>query len=216
MSGREEILSRVREALNARSVLRPPEGGTTNFRDTMPAGGESFDERVKLFAANALALRAEFQIVRDWSVLGEIAQREGWKKIATHGGKLTDAAVSQLGTPCLRVDGGYDPNEMESCDAGITECEALISQTGGVLVSAVRSGGRGLSALPPHHVVLATADQLLPDLTAAFDLLRERYGDAPPSFISFVTGPSRTGDIERILVLGAHGPKKLTILLKVA
>ena len=43
----------------------------------------------------------------------------------------------------------------------------------------------------------------------------KRYGDAPPSFLSFVTGASRTGDIERILVLGAHGPKKLTILLKV-
>lgn len=215
MSGRDEILSRVREALKVRSVLGPPEGGTTNFRDAMPAGGESFDERVNLFAANAAALRAEFLIVRDWSALGEIARREGWKKVATHKGTLTDSALAQIGTPHLSVDGGYDPNEMESCDAGITECEALVAQTGGVLVSAARSGGRGLSVLPPHHIVLATADQLLADLTAAFDLLRERYGDSPPSFISFVTGASRTGDIERILVLGAHGPKKLTVLLHV-
>ena len=56
------------------------------------------------------------------------------------------------------------------------------------------------------------ATQLVPDLPAAFSLLKPKYGAGYPSMISFITGPSRTGDIERILVLGAHGPKKLTIL----
>jgi L-lactate dehydrogenase complex protein LldG len=67
--------------------------------------------------------------------------------------------------------------------------------------------------LPPHHVVIARRGQLRPDLTAGFSLLRQKYAPDYPSFISFITGPSRTGDIERILVLGAHGPKRLTILL---
>jgi L-lactate dehydrogenase complex protein LldG len=66
--------------------------------------------------------------------------------------------------------------------------------------------------LPPHHVVLARREQLVPDLPAAFALVKSKHGAAYPSMISFITGPSRTGDIERILVLGAHGPKKLTIL----
>jgi L-lactate dehydrogenase complex protein LldG len=65
--------------------------------------------------------------------------------------------------------------------------------------------------LPPHHVVLARKEQLLRDLPAAFELLKKKYSANYPSMISFITGPSRTGDIERILVLGAHGPKKLTI-----
>ncbi|HEY9508466.1 MAG TPA: LUD domain-containing protein, partial [Verrucomicrobiae bacterium] len=73
------------------------------------------------------------------------------------------------------------------------------------------SGGRALSVLPPHHVVLARRDQLLRDLPSAFQFLKQKYRDNYPSMISFITGPSRTGDIERILVLGAHGPKKLTI-----
>lgn len=54
---------------------------------------------------------------------------------------------------------------------------------------------------------------MLPDLTAAFELVKQRYGSNYPSFFSFITGPSRTGDIERILVLGAHGPKRLSVLL---
>jgi L-lactate dehydrogenase complex protein LldG len=65
--------------------------------------------------------------------------------------------------------------------------------------------------LPPHHVVIARRGRLLPDLPAAFEFLKEKYAPDYPSFTSFITGPSRTGDIERILVLGAHGPRKLTI-----
>ncbi len=103
--------------------------------------------------------------------------------------------------------------ELAHCDAGISECDALIAQTGSVLVTSHSAGGRALSCLPPHHVVIARRDQLVPDLPAAFELLQQKYGGNYPSMISFITGPSRTGDIERILVLGAHGPKKLTIFM---
>jgi len=54
---------------------------------------------------------------------------------------------------------------------------------------------------------------LLPDLPAAFELSQKIYGNDYPSLITFITGPSRTGDIERILVLGAHGPRSLTAFL---
>jgi L-lactate dehydrogenase complex protein LldG len=67
--------------------------------------------------------------------------------------------------------------------------------------------------LPPHHIVIAKRSQLVADLPAALALVAERYKQNWPSFIGFITGPSRTGDIERILVLGAHGPRKLTVLL---
>jgi L-lactate dehydrogenase complex protein LldG len=104
-------------------------------------------------------------------------------------------------------------NDLESCDAGLTECEALVAQTGSVLVSAPSAGGRALSVLPPHHIVLARRSQVVPDLSVALQRVQEKFKDQFPSFLSFISGPSRTGDIERILVLGAHGPKRLTILL---
>ena len=114
----------------------------------------------------------------------------------------------------MQVADGYEKHALEACDAGLTGCECLVAQTGSVCVTTHSSGGRALSVLPPHHVVIARRAQLLPDLTAAYELLAQKYAATGyPSFLGFITGPSRTGDIERILVLGAHGPKKLTVLL---
>jgi L-lactate dehydrogenase complex protein LldG len=62
-------------------------------------------------------------------------------------------------------------------------------------------------------VVLATIDQLVATVGDALELARQRHAGRLPSMLSFITGPSRTGDIERILVLGAHGPKQLFVIL---
>jgi L-lactate dehydrogenase complex protein LldG len=238
MSERENILGRIREALRvlapvpgAHGHAEPPGRGaealptfhTVSEREAaahipewLPAVGESFEARVELFRANSAELKADFRLVETREALAaqlrEIASAEGWKKIATHRGELTDATAATLGLPICRTDERYDVAELESCDAGISGCDALVAQTGTVLVSNGSAGGRALSVVPPHHVVLARRDQLLPDLPSAFALLKEKYAPDYPSFISLITGPSRTGDIERILVLGAHGPKKLTIL----
>jgi L-lactate dehydrogenase complex protein LldG len=96
---------------------------------------------------------------------------------------------------------------------GITSCVSIIAQFGAILVSSETSGGRALSILPPAHVVIARADQLVPDLATCIEQVNLQNGGKMPSMLSFITGPSRTGDIERILVLGAHGPKELYLIL---
>jgi L-lactate dehydrogenase complex protein LldG len=185
------------------------------MRQWLPKAGETFEEQLELFSKNAAELKADFQLFNSADEMRQALVRlrdsENWKRAACHSGGLTDAICPMLNIPLLRTDRTYDIHALEACDAGITECDALIAQTGSVLVTSRRAGGRALSVLPPHHVVLARREQMLPDLPAAFDLLKKKYAANYPSFISFITGPSRTGDIERILVLGAHGPKKLTI-----
>ena len=91
----------------------------------------------------------------------------------------------------------------------VTGCDCLVAQTGSIFVSTRSADGRAASVLPAMHLVVAHRDQLVPDLPTAFALLRQRYGDHWPSAISLITGPSRTADIEKILVMGAHGPKRL-------
>jgi len=223
MSEREAILSRIREALKvsaphpgAHDHNEPPAGDLRNFSKWLPAVGASQAEQIALFRANSTELRTDFRLIDSMShMVSEIASisgKENWQKIARHRGALIDDALSMLDLPSITTDDGYDVNALESSDAGITECDALIAQTGTVLVTSRSAGGRALSVLPPHHVVIARRDQLLPDLPSAFALLKKKYADSYPSMISLITGPSRTGDIERILVLGAHGPKKLTVL----
>ncbi len=91
------------------------------------------------------------------------------------------AAAASLALPTLLTERGYDLAALEQCDAALTECDALVAQTGSVLITSRSAGGRTLSALTPHHVALARREQLVPDLTAAFALLAERYGAITPA-----------------------------------
>jgi L-lactate dehydrogenase complex protein LldG len=222
VTSREIILGRIREALKL-AAPHPVFADTTepalpvSPQKWLPPVGPTLEQQIELFRKNAEDLKAEFRACVDIDEARQhvksLAAAGDWKKIGRHAGGLTDAVSRELGLPEVRTDSGYDVNDLENCDAGLTECESLIAQTGSVLVSAPSAGGRALSVLPPHHIVLARRAQMVPDLSVALRRVQEKYKDKFPSFISFITGPSRTGDIERILVLGAHGPKRLTILL---
>ena len=226
MSEQENIFARIREGLSVPAPLPGSHDGDhakpanlptpADHRRVLPAVGASFDERAAMFAKNSTELRSDFKLLKDAAELAaelkKLRDAEGWQRVASHKGSLAEAACQVLGLPALLTDANFDKVELEKCPVGISECDALIAQTGSVLVTSRSAGGRALSVLPPHHVVVAHRDQLVADLPEAFALLKVKYGSNYPSMISFITGPSRTGDIERILVLGAHGPKKLTIL----
>jgi L-lactate dehydrogenase complex protein LldG len=98
-------------------------------------------------------------------------------------------------------------------DCGITLCECLIERTGSILLTSRQLAGRRLSIFPPVHVVVASTGQMLPDIRQGLDFIRKKYRSGLPSMISLVTGASRTADIEKTLVLGAHGPRELVLFL---
>ncbi|MFZ0796347.1 MAG: LUD domain-containing protein [Terriglobales bacterium] len=101
----------------------------------------------------------------------------------------------------------------EASQATVTLAEALIAQTGSILVTA-SCGGRGASVIAPCHIVFATIAQLVPDLpTALSRVSQERILDHN-SFACVISGSSRTADIEKILVQGAHGPRRLVVILQ--
>jgi L-lactate dehydrogenase complex protein LldG len=100
----------------------------------------------------------------------------------------------------------------ESSQVTITLAEALVAQTGSVLVSAA-CGGRGASVIAPVHIVVAKIDQLVPDIETALARVQQRGTVSQNSFLCLITGSSRTADIEKILVMGAHGPRRLLVFL---
>jgi L-lactate dehydrogenase complex protein LldG len=98
-------------------------------------------------------------------------------------------------------------------DCGITLCECLVTRTGSFILTSKQLAGRRLSVFPPVHIVVAGTAQLVPDIKDGLAFIKKKYRDKLPSMISLVTGASRTADIEKTLVLGAHGPKELVLFL---
>lgn len=101
----------------------------------------------------------------------------------------------------------------EASQATVTLAEALIAQTGSILVTA-SCGGRGASVVAPCHIVYATVAQLVPDLATALRGVAQEGTLDRNSFACVISGSSRTADIEKILVQGAHGPRRLVVILQ--
>jgi L-lactate dehydrogenase complex protein LldG len=186
-SARSNILSRVRTALRTEAP-RPP--APTEAPIWLPVG-----DAEPRFREEFVALRGE--LIDGADKLAEFLKP--FERVATDGSELVRLAVG---------DGNASVRE---ADIGVTGCDCLVAQTGSIFVSTRSAGGRAWSALPPVHLVIARRDQLVPDLAAAFALIRKRYDRHWPSSLCLITGPSRTADIEKILVMGAHGPKRIAV-----
>ncbi len=104
-------------------------------------------------------------------------------------------------------------NLPENIEIGITSCEFLIAHTGSVMVSSAQKGGRQMFVYPPVHVVIAKKEQLVDYLEKAYSAIQKKYNKNLPSQVTIITGPSRTADIEKTLILGAHGPKELHVFI---
>jgi L-lactate dehydrogenase complex protein LldG len=237
-AARDVILARVREALRVPAALphvaghaaaaTPAANGRPGLtilpaeagRPWLPDGGDTPDESLRILADNLAKLRAVFFRVPDRAAAADClfaqARERGWQRVAWHDHPLVRGILAGVPSSTVQIDDAghaFDKDALEACDAGITACECLVAQTGSILVASDSCGGRALSILPHCHVVIATVDQVVPVLADALALVRERHAGKLPSMLSFITGPSRTGDIERILVLGAHGPKELIVIL---
>ncbi len=101
----------------------------------------------------------------------------------------------------------------EQANVGITTCDALVARTGSIIITNASEAGRRLSIYPHIHVVVAYTSQLCADIGDALTIVQNRYSDKLPTMISTTTGPSRTADIEKTLVLGAHGPREIFVIL---
>jgi hypothetical protein len=94
-------------------------------------------------------------------------------------------------------------------DACVTGCHSLVAEGGICVFDSAAPSGRLASLLPPHHIVVAARDCLVGNLTE----LMEKRGMGQGCSTIFVSGPSRTADIEKELVIGVHGPLTLTVIL---
>jgi L-lactate dehydrogenase complex protein LldG len=204
---RERILGRIRAAVQ-----------TTAPRHDGPAGemfapvGDPLDRFQKECAGNitecAVTADAASSAAAIADVLASLPPGEVFVQDAPELRAMVAAFAD--GRP-LRWSSEGPPHE--ASQATITLCEALVAQTGSVLVSSA-NGGRQATVIAPVHIVFAKLDQLVPDLEAAFVRVYEGGIASKNSYVCLITGSSRTADIEKILIMGAHGPRRLIVVLQ--
>lgn len=204
-TSKEKLLKKIRKALLERRDNPYP-----NMED-LPLYAQTDEMPEVLFAEQFTAVNGHFVFCEDEVQLIEsllnLAEERGWRKIYCWEKPLQDM-LTQYEYPFFETD-----KDFEQAEVGFTLCEALIARNGSILISNANTAGRRLSIYPNIHIVLAYTSQLVMDISDAFKLLKIKYSNSQPSLISTITGPSRTADIEKTLVLGAHGPKELFVFL---
>lgn len=204
-TSREKMLKKIRKAL-----LEKRDNPYPNLEDT-PLYKQYSGHLDVLFAEQLSAVSGKFIFCEDEIQLIEnlllLAEEKSWRKIYAWEPRL-QSMLNTYEYPFYSTD-----TDFLNADVGITLCESLVARNGSVLISNGTEAGRRLSIFPHIHIVIAYTSQLVLDLKDGFKLLKDKYPESLPSMVSNITGPSRTADIEKTLVLGAHGPKELYVFL---
>lgn len=207
-SARAAILARIRGALAESLPLPERPDFTASVHPLLPA-----EDLAVVFVANFQRVGGEFYYCESRAHLAAQLADFRARQPALAPPYVWEPALQQLlgaaKVPFRAAEDGFRQN----ADLGLTSCEALVARTGSVLVSAATASGRRLSIYPDQHLVLARPGQIVPEIGDALRMMQAKYGPALPSMISLTTGPSRTADIEKTLVLGAHGPRRLVLFL---
>jgi len=127
---------------------------------------------------------------------------------------LIDAGSLEKQAPSAGIDlsFGLDRHAIEKAGIGISEFALAIAESGTIVQDASSLHVRLVSMLPPVHLAIVSAKTIVGTFPDALTVIENVYGGRLPPFLSFVTGPSKTADIERVLTIGVHGPKKVIVL----
>ncbi len=205
-SSKDEILKRITAASQKRPVFvnSPTDETTPVYKPILPDAITCFKNELE--AVNGSCIICE----NENDAFEKIGQYLSEKQISDLFCRDTNILTK------LRAHGiefTYKEEHFQEMKAGLTSCEFLVARTGSVLVSSASESGRQMNVFPPVHLVLAHAQQIVNYVDDALNAIQLKYGENLPSAITTITGPSRTADIEKTLVLGAHGPKEFVVFL---
>ena len=127
-------------------------------------------------------------------------------------------ALADRGLQILRADETNHHRLVErlaTCSVGVTGAAGAIAETGTVVISSDEASAQLVSLLPPVHVAVIRSSQIVSSLSQAISRINQEQIDRvdPARSVVFITGPSRTGDVELVLSIGVHGPKELHVVI---
>lgn len=202
---KESILQKIRKANEERLYV------TSNKLDWDAQVYEKDDlSLVEKFAQELSALKGRVFHCNNHDELFEqlqkLIQEEGLSPIY-----ISDVITKAY--PGLIKIPGFSHQYNEKTKAAVFACEIAIARTGSVLVLANSSEGRQGYIIAEHQIIIVRQKQIVYDVSDAVNHLKQSHSGKLPSMVSVISGPSRTADIEKTLILGAHGPKKVSVFL---
>lgn len=212
MSSREDILGRVRKQLGRNEAApgdRQPVDAWLAARRPGPRPMFAGDQ-VQRFKEKSEAQSTSVDLVTDWSSVPEAVARylresglpmqaAGWPLISGH--------------DWARAGIGFQARAAVDADlVGITGCYCAIAETGTLMLLSGPDTPATVSLLPETHVAVLAASRIVSGMEEAWNLARTELGQLPRA-VNFISGPSRTGDIEQTIVLGAHGPYRVHVVV---
>ncbi len=140
----------------------------------------------------------------DCTVFGPLSSNEARAVIRerAHGRVACNADV-----PVDGIDANADPAR---ADVGVTGARIAVADPAAIALAAAPGSPRATSLLPAHHICVVRVSQLVPTLADAFTQMQ---ADGLPSALTWIGGPSRTGDLEMVITLGVHGPRTVDVIL---
>ncbi len=201
-AAREEILNKLKSSVHP--VPEPPDFEQPVFPPVIFPFEQTFKLQLEAISGKVFIFQSETELFNSLK-----KQLEQFKPGSVY------CSEYEIKTNLHRFEIAFEEygSDAKNMEAGITGCEFLVAQTGSVMVSSAQGGGRQMNIFPPLHIVIARKNQLVATLEGAYSNIQQKYTNVLPSQIALVTGPSRTADIEKTLVLGAHGPRELWVFL---
>lgn len=201
---KEKILKKVRAALisNTDNPFKDVDFNSPVYHELTESPDIEFAMKLKDAGGIFIYCENEKAISDNLRVL---MQQKGWDDVFT----LDERVHGLLSQEQITVRNNIE--EFSSQKVGVTRCEFLIARFGSIMVSSGLLSGRKMFGFPEVHIVIAAASQVVPEIKDALRGMKKRYSADLPSQITVITGPSRTADIEKTLVMGAHGPRELYV-----
>jgi L-lactate dehydrogenase complex protein LldG len=241
-TAREAILASIRDHLSAsipfddaaaqleatktgiHGASAPANDNSDQEADLAPHSTASLDERIQRFMQNLEGVGGHCILVRNEtevaaalkSVIAELREHnQPARRVAVSDSEEVRSFVSQIESEFDEVLITPALSELFHCDIGFTGVQYGIAETGTLLLNSASERHRVVSLVPPVHVAIVRADTIVSTLGEALHQVRIGQNVSPElsPVITFVTGPSRTADIELTLAIGVHGPKELFAII---
>jgi L-lactate dehydrogenase complex protein LldG len=206
ITSREKVLKKIRGALLAKNENPFPslDSESSVYSDFSDSLDITFAREFTQVAGKFVYCESEADVK---SNLLSLMAEKNWEEIHC----IDPEILSMLENSGINLQSS--PEAFNSMGPGMTQCEFLVARFGSIMVSSRQASGRRMNVFPASHIVVARTNQIVAEIKDALAAIRKKYDGKMPSMISLITGPSRTADIEKTLVMGAHGPKELFVFL---